>query len=114
MKVIKFYADWCGHCVRLKPEWAKMKSKIRNNMGRSLKNMTVEFVELGDTHENQMRNITVDQLVSYFNKKHFPMGEKAVATEGFPTIFRICKNKLDYYKDERTSKNLYKWATHKC
>jgi thiol-disulfide isomerase/thioredoxin len=108
------FADWCGHCVRLKPEWAKMKSKIRNNMGRSLKNMTIEFVELGDTQENQMRNISVDQLVSDFNKKHFPMGEQALTTEGFPTIFRICNKKIDYYKDERISKNLYKWATQKC
>ena len=110
----KIFADWCGHCVRLKSEWAKMKTKIKHNMGRSLKHMTIEFVELGDTQENQMRNITVDQLVSDFNKKHFPMGENEISSEGFPTIFRICNKKIDYYTGERTANNLYKWATQKC
>jgi thiol-disulfide isomerase/thioredoxin len=30
-----FYADWCPHCVRFKPEWEAMKSNINNSKTRS-------------------------------------------------------------------------------
>ena len=35
----KIYADWCGHCNMLKPEWEKMKNMIKHNTGRSLTNV---------------------------------------------------------------------------
>ncbi len=107
----KIYADWCKYCQILKPEWEKMKTKLRRNMGRTLKNAEFEIVEMGDTSENQMRNITVDQLVDDFNKKHFPEGDKSIQLDGYPTIFRITKKNIEYYKDEKDSEKLYKWAT---
>jgi thiol-disulfide isomerase/thioredoxin len=107
----KIYADWCKYCQILKPEWEKMKIKLRRNMGRTLKNAEFEIVEMGDTSENQMRNITVDQLVNDFNKKHFPEGDKSIQLDGYPTIFRITKKNIEYYKDEKDSEKLYKWAT---
>jgi|TARA_B100001287_G_scaffold270997_1_gene270603 thiol-disulfide isomerase/thioredoxin len=107
----KIYADWCKYCQILKPEWEKMKTKLRRNMGRTLKNAEFEIVEMGDTSENQMRNITVDQLVNDFNKKHFPEGDKSIQLDGYPTIFRITKKNIEYYKDEKDSEKLYKWAT---
>lgn len=110
----KIYADWCKYCQILKPEWEKMKTKIRRNMGRSLKNVEVDIVEMGDTSENQMRNITVEQLINEFNTKHFPEGNNAVELDGYPTIFRICKKKIEYYKGEKDGEKLYKWATRKC
>ena len=45
----KIYADWCGHCKTLKPELIQMKDMIKTNMGRSLKNVQIDFVEMGDT-----------------------------------------------------------------
>jgi len=110
----KIYADWCHYCKILKPEWEKMKTKLKHNMGRSLKNVQFEFVELGDTSENQMRNISVDQLVSDFNNKHFPESDTGVKADGFPTIFRICKKRIEYYTGEKDAKELYKWFTRKC
>ena len=107
----KIYADWCKYCQILKPEWEKMKTKLRRNMGRTLKNAEFEIVEMGDPSENQMRNITVDQLVDDFNKKHFPEGDKSIQLDGYPTIFRITKKNIEYYKDEKDSEKLYKWAT---
>ncbi len=29
-----FYANWCGHCVRFKPEWDKLKQKINESNGK--------------------------------------------------------------------------------
>ena len=110
----KIYADWCGNCKTLKPEWIQMKDMIKTNMGRSLKNVQIDFVEMGDTEENQMKNISVDQLVEEFNQKHFPNGDKRVNTDGFPTIFKICRKKIEYYSGPRNSKEMYELATEKC
>ena len=110
----KIYADWCGHCTVLKPEWEKMKTKIKSNMGRTLKNVEFDIVEMGDTSENQMRNITVQQLMDDFNKKHFPKGDKQVVSDGFPTMFRICKKRIEYYTGEKDATELYNWFTRKC
>ncbi len=110
----KIYADWCKHCSVLKPEWEKMKTKLRQNTGRTLKNVEFVIVEIGDTSENQMRNITVEQLLNDFNKKHFPEGNKSIELDGYPTIFRICKQNIEYYKGEKDAKQIFKWFTRKC
>lgn len=110
----KIYADWCGHCKTLKPEWNEMKKNIKSNMGHSLKNVQIEFVEMGDNEDNRMKNIGVDQLVEEFNKKHFPNGDKRVNTDGFPTIFKICRKKIEYYSGPRNASEMYKWATKNC
>ena len=110
----KIYADWCGHCKTLKPEWKQMKNMIKTNMGRSLKNVEFEFSEMGDTEDNQKKNISLDQLVEEFNQKHFPNGDNRVSGDGFPTIFKICRKKIEYYSGPRNASEIYKWATKKC
>ena len=30
----KVYANWCGHCQHLKPEWLKMKKELKSKMGK--------------------------------------------------------------------------------
>jgi hypothetical protein len=91
-----------------------MKKNIKSDMGRSLKNVQIEFVEMGDNEDNRMKNIGVDQLVEEFNKKHFPNGDKRVNTDGFPTIFKICRKKIEYYSGPRNASEMYKWATKNC
>lgn len=106
----KIYADWCGYCQELKPEWAKMKQKIQQNMGRSLHNVKISFHDMGDTEENAKNNIRVDDLIRTFNE------QKGVNVEvnGFPTIFKICRKRIEYYEGEKTAKALYAWVTQKC
>ena len=110
----KIYADWCGHCKTLNPEWQQMKDMIKLNSGRSLKNVEFQIHEMGETAENDMRNITLQQQIDDFNYKHFPNGDKKVASDGFPTLFKICRKRIEYYNGPRMAKELYSWYTKKC
>ena len=109
----KIFADWCGHCNEMQEGWEKMKGMIKRDTGRKIKNTNFDIVEIGDTSENQGRGITVDQLLQQLNSKYFPKGDKAVVSNGFPTLFRIVNKKIEYYESsDRSTKALYKWYTH--
>ena len=114
IEIGKIYADWCGHCKTLKPEWQQMKDMIKLNSGRSLKNVEFQIHEMGETAENDMRNITLQQQIDDFNYKHFPNGDKKVESDGFPTLFKICRKRIEYYNGPRNAKELYSWYTKKC
>ncbi|NDH68864.1 MAG: hypothetical protein EBY22_13355 [Gammaproteobacteria bacterium] len=108
----KIYADWCGHCVALKPEWAKMKRDIKSAMGRHFKNVHIEFNEIGDTAHNKAKGLTVDGMIEKFNGKHMPNSlEKLALDGGYPTVFKLHKGKLEYYKGSRDAKSLFQWYT---
>ena len=92
-----------------------MKSMIELNMGRTLKNVQVEFVNIGETESNTKAGKTVDGMIAEFNEKHMSKSPHKLALDGgYPTIFRHCDNKLEYYKGERNADELYKWFTSKC
>lgn len=111
----QIYAEWCGYCKSLKPEWKKMVQMIKMNRGRSLKNVHFEIKNIGDTAENKKRGLTVDKMLAELNMHYFPNGEQTVAINGgFPTLFKICGKKLEYYQGERKAKAMYKWFTTDC
>ena len=110
----EIYADWCGHCKSLKPEWNQMKDMIKLNTGRTLKNVEFHIHEMGETAENDAMNISLQQQIDAFNAKHFPHGDKKVEANGFPTLFKICRKKIEYYDGPRMAKEMYAWYTKKC
>jgi thiol-disulfide isomerase/thioredoxin len=96
MKTIigKIYANWCGHCQSLKPEWYNMKKMLK------YKNKNIQFVEIEESQEQKLNKF----------KKRFPQLE----VNGYPTIFKIASNKsIEYYTGNRISNDMKKWATEK-
>jgi thiol-disulfide isomerase/thioredoxin len=104
----KIFADWCGHCVALVPEWKKMKQMIYH---KRIENANVIFKELGDTKENKKKGIKVDSLIAKFNTENRKGQEPIKIDGGFPTIFKIYNGKLEYYKGARDAKSIFEWAS---
>lgn len=91
----KVYANWCGHCQHLKPEWSKMKNELRSK--KMEKNCMFEFVEIEE-----------NELDSY--KERFPQ----LNVSGYPTIFKNNgDDQLEYYNGDRTSSEMSNWALAK-
>jgi len=109
LHVGKIYADWCGHCQSLQPEWARMKNDMKLAMGRSLKNIHVEFVEIGDTPKNKAKGLTVEGMITKYNGKHLPKSLEKLKGDGYPTLFKLLNGKLEYYTGNRDAKSMYTW-----
>jgi thiol-disulfide isomerase/thioredoxin len=94
MKIIigKIYANWCGHCQSLKPEWNKMKKQIKKS--------NVQIIEI---EENQIHKLNKF-------KKRFP----ELQVNGYPTIFKIYPNRhIEYYTGNRIVSDMTKWVVEK-
>jgi thiol-disulfide isomerase/thioredoxin len=89
----KVYADWCGHCQSLKPEWAKMKKRVYSKKGRK----HVVFVEVEEKQiGNKLRKLEQEHGVK-------------VEANGYPTLFRIESGKVKYYNGNRQSDEMTNW-----
>lgn len=85
----KVYANWCGHCQMLKPEWAKLKQSIPN--GR------VQFIEIEES-ESEKRSHFENKMKTKLN------------VNGYPTIFKIhTKKPVEYYTGPRTADHMRRW-----
>jgi len=47
-QLVLFYADWCGHCKKMKPEWDEASNELGNN--KMMK------INVGDGTEEQKKN----------------------------------------------------------
>jgi thiol-disulfide isomerase/thioredoxin len=90
----KVYADWCGHCQLLKPEWKKMKNYIRAKKGKH----GILFVEI----EEKQMDRKLKQLKADYGLE--------VTANGYPTLFKFENGKVEYYNGNRQSNALSKWV----
>jgi len=112
LHVGKVYADWCGHCQSLKPEWDRMKNDMKLALGRSLKNVHIQFVEIGDTPKTKAKGLTVEGMITKYNGKHFSNSDEKLKSDGYPTIFKVLNGKLEYYTGNREAAPMYTWFMH--
>tara|TARA_Y100000389_G_C17441214_1_gene508658 strand:+ start:741 stop:1199 length:459 start_codon:yes stop_codon:yes gene_type:complete len=86
--IVKFYADWCGHCKAMKEDWDRFYKK---NDKEKVNGKTVHIIEIADTDKD---------LNKLFAEKY------NFKVDGFPTIIKISKNdsgevKIIPYSGER-------------
>ena len=88
MIVGKIYANWCGHCQALKPEWAKMKQSLHPS---------IQLVEIEESDTTNLTN---------FKNEH-----PDLEVNGYPTIFKIHPTKkIEYYSGNRDASSMLTWA----
>jgi len=85
----KVYADWCGHCQELKPKWAQLKKILPK--GR------VQTIEIEEAETDKR---------AQFEKTH----KKTIDVNGYPTIFKIVNNKIEYYSGPREAEDMKRWV----
>jgi thiol-disulfide isomerase/thioredoxin len=85
----KVYADWCGHCQALKPKWEQLKKILPK--GR------VQTIEIEESETDKR---------AQFEKTH----KKTIDVSGYPTIFKIVNNKIEYYSGPREPKDMKRWV----
>lgn len=114
----KLYANWCGHCTALMPEWRKLRLALARKSNPHKTKYT--FVEVEQSN-------MADGL-SKLNAMYMANSPAKVAIKGgFPTIFKIrVKNSgiaegssskmnggghLEYYEGQRDYLSLFQWYT---
>jgi thiol-disulfide isomerase/thioredoxin len=80
--IIFFYADWCPHCVRAKPEWAKLQSMD----GQNVNGKKVNVRACNSEGSNLEKETAQDNNV-----------------EGYPTIKLVKNNEVVDYNGERNA-----------
>lgn len=90
--LIKLYSNNCGYCIDMMPEWEKLKILL----GNKVKVIEIEHMELSEP------NNRLDEI----NKKL----KKPIIPNGYPTIAKIIKNKVEYYNGPRLAKKMLNWV----
>ena len=86
------FAKWCGHCQSLKPEWEKMKEKLDGKH---------KIIEIDDDDADK------NEIIDNINKS---LHQDKLEANGFPTIFKTHRRRLEYYDGGRTANDIEKWA----
>jgi thiol-disulfide isomerase/thioredoxin len=94
----KIYADWCGHCVSLKPIWDELKTQMKNADKKFV------FIEI---EENEMKGGAEKVNNEYLQNST----QKLELQGGFPTLFKIQNGQLEYYNKARDLPSLTNWLT---
>jgi thiol-disulfide isomerase/thioredoxin len=88
----KVYANWCGYCKTLAPEWNKLKQMLPKNR--------VQLIDIEEAETEKRAS---------FEKDH-----PNLSVKGYPTIFKVHPNRhIEYYSGPRNAGAMKKWALSK-
>lgn len=86
------YSNSCYHCTTLLPKWKKMKKNIKNKI---LLNKIKDHPMYLEIEANN-----INKLNDFNNINRVRLG-KDITYSGFPTVFKIYDNNIEYYEGSR-------------
>ena len=90
--LVKIHANWCPHCVNMRPEWSKLMNNINTKSYKP---------EVFDIEEKQMHKL--DLLNKKYNLR------TPIQSNGYPTIVKVYRGKPDYFQGNRDSTSMMSW-----
>ena len=90
--LVKIHANWCPHCVNMRPEWSKLMNNINTKSYKP---------EVFDIEEKQMHKL--DLLNKKYNLR------RPIQSNGYPTIVKVYRGKPDYFQGNRDSTSMMSW-----
>jgi len=88
----KVYANWCGHCQTLKPEWQRMENDIRQMPRMN----HIMFVAIEESEKDKLAK---------FKAQH-----AGLEVSGYPTIFSHNGRRFNYYRGSPNAESLKQWV----
>lgn len=82
INAILYYANWCGHCQRFKPEWERFTEKVNNEFAGNVTVKSIEDSEISgglpvvDGHQIRGYPTVVFDVKSDNNSKQFEYNGK--------------------------------------
>ena len=95
-KLVLIYAEWCGHCQAMKPNWEEMKTDLINDniYGPD------DIIEI-ESNEQEQQLPKINHLVTNGSK---------INVNGYPTMGKIVDGGFKQYVGGRTTMELLNWA----
>lgn len=89
------HAAWCGHCKAMMEE----KNEDKKTTWELIKEKIGDKCQTKDYEESKNKE-EIEKLKT----------EKGLVVDGFPTIFKVINNKIEYYQGSRDADSIVNWA----